>query len=360
MLTDELRKNLGQIFMIAFEGVEPSAETMWLLENRHVGGVALFASNCPTLGRTFELVSQLKLKSPGLCLAIDHEGGRVHRLPKPFTHFPAMLKLGRLYEKMPSSQLAFDVGRAMGRELSAMGIHFNFAPVLDVHTNPLNHVIGDRAFSNDAEVVALVACQLIQGLQEMGVGACGKHFPGHGDTNEDSHELLPRLPHNLKRLEALELIPFAAAIQQKVAAIMTAHVVYNGLDKETPATFSVKLLRDLLTDKMGFEGMIVSDDLSMGAISKTASLEEACVSAFMAGCDLLLVGKNPKAQAKAIDFFVRAVEEERIPRQRVDQALQKIAQFKKQFCPRGVQRPDPSVIGCKEHQVLFNKINQLA
>jgi len=362
MLTTEMQKNLGQFFVIGFNGIRPPENTEWLIKKRNIGGVILFRGNCPSMEETADLAAYLKSLNPAsrLSVSIDHEGGRVHRLPSPFTHFPAMQNMGRLYEKLPSSKIAFEVGMAMGRELAAAGIHWNFAPVLDVHTNPFNPVIGDRAFSNDPEMVSLMACQFIQGLQEAGVAACGKHFPGHGDTNEDSHEVLPRLPHNMKRLEALELVPFEAAIQQNVAAIMTAHVVYNGLDRGLPATYSVKLLRDLLRDRLGFEGLIVSDDLSMGAISKMSSLDEACIRAFNAGCDILIVGKDPSQQATALDTFARAVEEGKIPAERVAKSLARIDHFKKQYCRMtGVQRPPMSVIGCSEHKELLNKIKQI-
>lgn len=360
MLTSEMQKNLGQFFVIGFDGVRPSEETEWLIKKRNIGGVILFKGNCPSMEETADLVAYLKSLNPPskLCVSIDHEGGRVNRLPRPFTHFPAMQNIGRFYEKNPSSNIAFEVGMAMGRELSAVGIHWNFAPVLDVHTNPFNPVIGDRSFSNDPEMVSLAACQFIQGLQEAGVAACGKHFPGHGDTNEDSHEVLPRLPHNMKRLEAIELVPFEAAIQQNVAAIMTAHVVYNGQDQGLPATYSVKLLRDLLRDQLGFEGLIVSDDLSMGAISKMSPLDEACIKAFNAGCDVLIVGKNPSQQAAALDNFARAVEEGMIPAERVKESLARMDRFKKQYCRMGGgQKPLMSIIGCKEHKEIFSKIN---
>ncbi|MDP2600670.1 MAG: beta-N-acetylhexosaminidase [Deltaproteobacteria bacterium] len=363
MLTSEMQKNLGQFFVIGFEGIRPSEETEWLIKKRNIGGAIFFKGNCPSMEETSDLIAYLKGLHPAsmLCVSIDHEGGRVNRLPAPFTHFPPMEKIGRLYKKLPSSKIAFEVGVAMGRELAAVGIHWNFAPVLDVHTNPFNPVIGDRAFSNEPEVVSLAACQFIQGMQEAGVAACGKHFPGHGDTNEDSHEVLPRLPHNMKRLEAVELVPFEAAIQQNVAAIMTAHVVYNGQDQGLPATFSVKLLRDLLRDQLRFEGLIVSDDLSMGAISKMSSLDEACIRAFNAGCDVLIIGKDPAQQAAALDTFARAVEEGMIPAERVEQSLARITHFKNRFCRMGgEQKPPLSIIGCKAHKELLNKINQLA
>ncbi len=362
MLTQTLQKKLGQFFIIGFHGVTPPPETEWLIQKRNIGGVILFKGNCPELEATLELVHHLKelnLQSP-LTMAIDHEGGRVHRLPKPFTHFPAMQKIGKLYEKLPSTKMAFDVGLAMGQELRAAGFHWNFAPVLDVHTNPFNPVIGDRSFSADPAVVALAACQFIRGLEEAGIAACGKHFPGHGDTDEDSHEVLPHLPHNMKRLESVELIPFEAAIQENVAGIMTAHVVYDGLDQGLPATFSIKLLRDLLRDQLGFEGLIVSDDLAMGAISQGTTLEESCVKAFNAGCDVLIIGKNPQQQALALDTFARAVEEGIIPQEKVEESLARIEQFNLRYVKKaGGEKPPLNVIGSVARKNLLSKINQL-
>lgn len=363
MPTEDIKKKIGQFFTIRFEGMTPSAEVVSLIRDSSIGGVTLFKSNCPNIHKTAELVSQLKsyaTASP-LCVSVDHEGGRVHRLPKPVTHFPPMRTLGKLYERLPSSNLAWEIGRAMGKELKALGIDLNFAPVVDVDTNPFNPVIGDRSFSNNAEVVSAVAAQLIEGMQGAGVAGCAKHFPGHGDTNEDSHETLPRLPHNLKRLHSLELVPFKSAIKKNVASIMPAHVVYNGMDQGLPATFSVKLLRDLLREELRFEGLIISDDLSMGAISKNCSMEEACVKAFVAGCDLLLVFAGVEKVRSAIEYFKRAVEEGKIPLERVEKSLRRVADFKERFCSQsGVKTPDLGVIGSSEHQHLLNKIKQLA
>lgn len=365
-MTEALRRKIGQLFMISFTGVEPSGGVMRLIHNHHVGGILLFASNCPDIGMVRELLARLRLWNVGeipLCFAVDHEGGRVHRLPKPVTHFPPMNLLGKLYERLPSSQIAFEVGRAMGDELRALGFHLNFAPVLDVRTNLLNKVIGDRAFSGNPGIVSLAACQLIEGMQKAGIAACGKHFPGHGDTFEDSHELLPRLPHNRRRLESVELPPFEAAIQRNVAGIMTAHVVYDGIDKGVPATFSVKILRDLLRDELGFEGLVVSDDLAMGAISNHGSLDEACIKAFMAGCDLLLVGRDPKKTVAAIDTFEKAAIRGDIPEANINAAYQRILRFKKSYCSGGdgnLQSLSGEEIGCKAHQELLNKINQMA
>lgn len=359
----ELRQKIGQLFMVSFAGVEPSEEFQRFVETASVGSVCLFAGNCPSIKKVHTSIQQLKSlpHTQPLCIAIDHEGGRVHRLPKPATHFPPMATLGRLYERMPSSRLAWEVGRVMAKELKELGVNLDFAPVADVNTNPLNPVIGDRSFSNRPEVVAVAASQLIQGLQENGIAACAKHFPGHGDTNEDSHLLLPRLPHNFRRLEAIELAPFRVAISQNVAAIMTAHVVYNGMDHGLPATFSVKLLRDFLREEMKFEGLIVTDDLNMGAVRHHWSLEDAVVKAFLAGCDLLLVLGCSVAKTKAVvDHFYRAVVEKTIPMERVEESFARISLFKKKYCLRsGGYVPDLGVIGCQDHQNLLKQINQL-
>lgn len=360
---DTLREKIGQFFMIRFAGSEvPPAAARFIAEGR-VGGVVLFASNCPSLHRTYELIHHLKSLAKGmpLTVAIDHEGGRVCRLPEPVTHFPPLRQLGRLYERLPSSGLALEVGRVMGKELKTLGIDLNFAPVADVDTNPFNPVIGDRSPSKDAEVVAIVVSQLIRGLQEEGVASCAKHFPGHGDTNEDSHEVLPELPHNLRRLNSLELLPFRAAIQQKVSAIMPAHVVYQGVDKETPATTSVKILRDILRTELGFEGLIVSDDLAMGAMAKHWPLAESCCRAFNAGCDLLLTLCPLDQIETLLDSFTKAVAEQKIPASRLEASFQRIARFKERFVSlAGVTRPNFKAVGSKEHRYLLSKINELA
>lgn len=358
----DLRKKIGQFFMISFEEMRPPKEVETLIKERNIGGVLLFAANCPSVKQTQDLIYELKsyATEASLCLAVDHEGGYVHRLPKPVTHFPPMRQLGKLYEKMPSSKLAYEVGKVMGRELKTIGFDINFAPVVDVNTNPINPVIGSRSFGSRPELVSLVASQLIEGMQEMGLAACAKHFPGHGDTDEDSHKVLPRLPHNRKRLDTIELVPFEAVIQQGVALIMTAHVVYQGIDRDLPATFSVKIIRDILRSELGYEGLVVSDSLAMGAIVNEGLLEEAAVKAFNAGCDLLILGKNPKEVPAVLDRFEKAVESEEIPTARLEAAWEKITTFQKRFVQKsGEKSPDLRVVGCREHKEIFNKIKSL-
>jgi beta-N-acetylhexosaminidase len=216
--------------------------------------------------------------------SVDQEGGPVQRLRAPFTVFPPMRDLG----ERGDVELVRRVGRQLGRECLAAGFNVDYAPVLDVDTNPANPVIGRRSFSRDPVEVARLAGALLDGLQEAGVAGCGKHFPGHGDTDADSHLTLPVLPHDLARLEAVELVPFVR-LAPRLPMVMTAHVLFPALDPDLPATLSAKVLRPLLRERCGFEGVVVSDDLEMRGVASVLE-PGACVRAGLAaGCDLFLV-----------------------------------------------------------------------
>src|SRR5213075_2547374 len=192
-------------------------------------------------------------------VSVDQEGGRVARLKAPFTEWPPMATLGRSGDIALAERFA----RALADELKAVGITLDYAPVLDIHTNPKNPVIGDRALAEKAEEAARLGSAIVRTLQAEGIAACGKHFPGHGDTATDSHEELPIVEHPPDRLRAVEFVPFRAAIEANVAFIMTAHVRVTSIDDERPATLSRKIVYDLLRDELGFAGVIISDDLEM-------------------------------------------------------------------------------------------------
>jgi beta-N-acetylhexosaminidase len=201
--------------------------------------------------------------------------------------------------------LAEQVGTAMGHELRALGFDIDFAPVLDVHTNPDNPIIGDRAFGTEPEAVARRALAYARGLHAAGILACGKHFPGHGDTATDSHLELPRIDHHWERLEAVELVPFARAAAAKLPMIMTAHVVFAALDPTRPATLSPQVITGLLREKLGYRGVIVSDDLDMKAIAATMGADVAAVAAIRAGCDVLLLCRDEAHQDAAQRALIR-------------------------------------------------------
>jgi beta-N-acetylhexosaminidase len=291
----------------------------------------------------------------------------VARLRSPFTEWPPMAVLGR----SDDTKLAARFAKALATELSAVGISLDYAPVLDIHTNPKNPVIGDRALGERPEIVARFGRVIIEELQRAGIAACGKHFPGHGDTAADSHEELPIVEHPPDRLRAVEFVPFRAAIEANVAFIMTAHVRVTTIDDERPATLSRKIVYDLLRDELGFRGVIVSDDLEMKAIAGTYSPGEAAVAAVAAGCDaLLMCGKGPVAeiglQVQALEALIHAVENEQLPLKRVEDALARNQAAKERFVNHWREWRPPAagqlkrVIGCEAHQAISHEMSAFA
>lgn len=307
---------LPRLFTAGFEGTSAPDELFSLIESG-LGGVILFQRNIESPEQVLRLIATLKRASPQkLVVSVDQEGGRVARLRgRPWAPIPAM----RVFGKAADPQRARAAAALLGRELRAVGFDLDFAPVLDVDTNPANPVIGDRSFSGDPALVAALGVCFIQGLQRSGVAACGKHFPGHGDTNVDSHLDLPRVHQVRERLERVEFVPFRAAAQANAAAIMTAHVVCEALDPELPATLSHAALATLRQD-LGFEGAIVSDALEMRAIADRWPPAEAAWRAIAAGCDHVLVSKDLAHVREAIAGVEQALSEGRLDAERVREA----------------------------------------
>lgn len=305
------------LLWIGFDGKIPTPEAARLI-HEGVSGVILFARNVGTSDETRALIRELKSIAQGpLLLSVDQEGGRVARLTEGFEAFPPMRELG---ERSPDDVRA--IGRRLGAQVRGAGFDINLAPVVDVDSNPANPVIGNRSFSRDPQVVAALGAAMIAGLQEH-VAACAKHFPGHGDTDKDSHYDLPRLPHALERLRACELVPFKAAVKAGVACVMTTHVVFDALDPGVAATMSAPAIR-LLREEVGFGGVCVSDCLEMKAISEHFGCGKAAVRAIAAGVDALLVSHTPDAQHEVIDALAAAVIDGRIPEARVLEARSRL------------------------------------
>jgi beta-N-acetylhexosaminidase len=321
MSPSRLDRACAGLLCVGFDGTSPSAEVLDLLR-RGVYGVILFARNVESAEQVAELSASLK-RAAGrpLLVTIDQEGGRVARLRERhgFTELPPMRALGETGDE----QAAFQVGALLGGELRAVGIDQDYAPVVDVDTNPANPVIGDRSLGRDPELVGRLGAALARGLQSRGVAACAKHFPGHGDTSQDSHVDLPRLSHPLSRLEAIELAPFRALARAGVASVMTAHVVFEALDAERPATLSPPVM-DLLRGACGFDGPALSDDLEMKAVAAHYPLEEVVPGAVAAGVDGLLVCHRADVQARAVDLLRHAVERGRVTAGRLAEAQARI------------------------------------
>jgi beta-N-acetylhexosaminidase len=323
----------GQLLVGGFHGTILPPEMRRALSDAHRGGVIVFKRNLSSLEQTRELCVEVAQSCPRELppfIGVDQEGGRVSRLPPPFLKLPAMRELGALAD----AELVTEVGRVLGAELAALGLNLDFSPVLDVDTNPQNPVIGDRAFSGDPALVAVLGRALTLGLQSAGVMACGKHFPGHGDTEKDSHLDLPRVEHDEARLRSIELPPFREACRSGAAALMTAHVIYTALDPEHTATLSPRIATELLRGELGFQGVLFSDDLEMRALSDRMSVEESAVGAIRAGCDALLVCSDFALQEAAHGALVREAERDSTFRDRCRQAAQRGIDARRRRPPR--------------------------
>ena len=284
-MSESLRRLIGTVIMTGIPGTELAPSTRETLERIAPSGVILFRRNVENLTQLRRLIAQLHDLPSHPLVSIDHEGGSVMRLGPPFTQFGPAACVGRA----GTSDLAFAVGSAMGAELASIGIDIDFAPVLDVHSNPRNPIIGERAFATAPADVARLAVAFQRGLHAGGLLACGKHFPGHGDTDCDSHKELPIVRRSRGELEACELAPFRAAIAASMPMLMTAHVLYPALDEAHPATLSRTILEDLLRRQLDFRGVVVSDDLEMHAVSSHHRVEDAALAALRAGVDWLLI-----------------------------------------------------------------------
>jgi beta-N-acetylhexosaminidase len=249
----------------------------------------------------------------------------------------------------------------LAAELNAVGVTLDYAPVLDIHTNPKNPVIGDRALAEDAESVGRLGAAIIRGLQDNGVAACGKHFPGHGDTSVDSHLELPLVEHPPDRVRRVECVPFREAVRAEVAFIMTAHVLVPSFDEEKPATLSPRIVQALLREELGFPGVILSDDLEMKAIARTYTVPDAAVEAVAAGCDGLLVcSGDVDVQAATLEALVHAVEQQKISYKRLDDALARLRRAKERFLTAPVESRKVArisqVLGCDAHQRIVDEM----
>jgi beta-N-acetylhexosaminidase len=354
----DVRRHVGQLAIVGFDGHALSADVKALAREFDLGGVIFFARNVEGPEQVAELSreSQALASEMPLWVSVDQEGGRVARLKRPFTEWPPMITLGRA--GAGAEQLARRFAAALAAELHAVGISLDYTPVLDVLTNPNNPVIGDRALSERAEDVARIGAVIIRTLQDAGIAACGKHFPGHGDTSTDSHHELPLLEHPPDRLEAIELVPFKAAIEAGVASIMTAHILIPSIDEELPGTLSPAIVDGLLKKKLGYGGLVVSDDLDMKAISGRYGHSEATVRAIAAGCDVVLMcAPKPEEQMAALEAIIYAVEDGRIPPTRIEDALKRQRRAKERFLAAPRRQPAAgaalrAVLGRDEHQAV--------
>jgi beta-N-acetylhexosaminidase len=360
----DARREIGQLAIAGFAGHSIPADLKLLAKEFDLGGIILFSRNVAEPEQVAEIAREARGLAAELPLWVstDQEGGRVARLKAPFTIWPPMMTLGRSGDE----RLAERFARALAAELRAVGVTLDYTPVLDIHTNPKNPVIGDRALAERAEDVARLGSAIVRTLQAEGIAACGKHFPGHGDTATDSHHELPIVEHPPDRIEAVELVPFRAAVEAQVAAIMTAHILIPAIDDERPATLSPQIVDGMLKQSLHYDGLVLSDDLEMRAISAKYGTAEATVAAIAAGCDaVLLCGADQGPQIAALEAVIHALEDRTLPLKRVEDALARHRRVKERFL--APPRPLPltgtalrTLLGREEHQAVAAEMGRFA
>ncbi|GAB4442778.1 MAG: glycoside hydrolase family 3 protein [Chloroflexi bacterium OHK40] len=356
-----LEHMIGARLLLSFAGTEAPNEVLARIATQRPAGVTLFRhanAVAPAQVRALNAALQRAARAaglPALLICADQEGGQLQAVAG-LTPFPGNLALGAVGD----ADLARRVGIALGRELAAVGVNVNYAPVCDVNVNPANPVIGARAFGEEPALVARLAAALVDGLQAAGVAATAKHFPGHGDTAADSHHALPTLPHDQTRMDAVELAPFRAAISAGVRLVMSAHLAVPALtgDPGLPATLAAPILRDLLRGRLGFEGVVVSDSLAMAAVTGGASLPETALRAALAGVDLLLLQHSPAEESAVYERLLAAARIGMLDPTELAASAARVARLQHRAATQS--QPDLEVIGCANHRALAAEVARRA
>ncbi|EQB87726.1 beta-N-acetylhexosaminidase [Clostridium punense] len=344
----DLEEKIGQMIFAGVSGTTMDTGAQKLINQLHVGGIIFYKNNFENPTQTVELVNQIKAENSSnipLFLGVDQEGGRVTRLPGAITNFPPNKQIG----EVNNSEFSYKIGRLLGFELKEFGLNLDFAPVLDINSNPNNPVIGDRSFGNNLEIVSKLGIETMKGIQSQNVIPTIKHFPGHGDTSVDSHLELPIVNKTLKELMKLELIPFKRAIDQGADVVMIAHMLIPELDKNNPASMSKMVITDVLRRQLSFTGVIITDDMTMGAIVEHFDIGKAAVESVKAGSDIILVGHGYDNVDKIQSTLKDAIEKGEIPQQRINESVERIIKLKRKYGINDEKVDSPDI----------NDINQL-
>jgi len=323
-----LEEKIGQMIIIGLEGYDVDDHTKEMIEENFIGGVILFSNNIKNPQQLLQLTNNLKEKNKNnrlpLFISIDEEGGRVSRLPSEFVKFPSNGIIGG----KNNPELSYEIGSTIAKQIQALGFNIDFAPVLDIHSNPNNSVIGDRSFGSDKDKVGKLGIETMKGIQSQNIISVVKHFPGHGDTDLDSHSGLPSVDKDIDELMELELFPFKEAIENKADAVMVAHILYNEIDSQYPATLSESIMQEILRKQLGFKGLIFTDDMTMGAIVENYDIGKAAVQSIKAGSDIVLVCHGYENEDKVVKALKEAVKNGDISENRINESLYRIIQIK--------------------------------
>jgi beta-N-acetylhexosaminidase len=345
-----LREKIGQMFVTGFPSTEMSSELKEVIAQYKVGNIILFSHNIDHKYQLGGLVTELQqwftthTSVPGF-ITIDQEGGRVTRMPKDATNVAGAMAIA----SSGRPENAYAAGRMTARELKALGINFNLAPVMDINNNALNPVINIRSYGDSAQKVTEYGIPMMKGLLDGGVMSTLKHFPGHGDTHVDSHIGLPVIDKTLEELEQLELLPFRAAIEQGAEAIMSAHIIFPQIEKSgVPGTMSYTIITELLKEKLGYKGLVVSDCLEMDAIKRYYGTAKGALAAVKAGIDLVFISHTPDTVKEAIHLIEEAVAIGDLDESVIDAAVTKILAYKAQYAT--IEKLDYEIVGCDVHR----------
>ena len=327
MSTDE---KIGQMVLVGFKGYAPDEPLEKLIKNDYITGIIAYGANVKDAKQLVDLTNSIKKANTGnknpLFISVDEEGGRITRLPDGIHKLPSGMEIG----KKDSPRFCREIGGALAEMTSAFGFNLDFAPVMDVLSNPKNTVIGDRSLGSSGERVAALGAAELEGIQGGGVIPVVKHFPGHGDTAVDSHIGLPTSDKTLEELNALELIPFREAVKAGADAVMVAHILLHAIDPKNPATMS-KPVVDILRKDMGFSGVVFTDDLTMGAITKNYAIGDAAVAAVSAGCDVVLVCHGYDNAEAVLNALRTAAANGTISESRLDESVYRILTLKRKY-----------------------------
>ncbi|UOQ92870.1 beta-N-acetylhexosaminidase [Halobacillus shinanisalinarum] len=349
-----LDEKIGQMIFSGVDGTEMTAETKNIIQKYHVGGIILFANNIESKTQTVNFLNEMKTANADnpypLLLGVDEEGGSVTRMPDEIKSLPSSRSIGELNDP----GMSFKIGTILGEQMKALGFNLDFAPVLDVNSNPDNPVIGDRSFGANPKIVTRLGIQTMKGIQNEGVISVIKHFPGHGDTSEDSHLELPKVDKSYEELSKLELVPFKKAISESADVSMVAHILLPKIDENYPASMSKKVITGILREDYDFDGVVITDDLTMGAITDHYNVAEAPVQTVKAGGDLLLVAHNPNLISTVFDKLKAAVEDGEISENRIDESVERITHLKAkyQLSDEKTSVPNPQSINEKVEAIL--------
>lgn len=324
-----LDEKIGQMIITGFNGSEYNDDMDRLINEYKVGGVILFARNIEDSNQMIDLTRALQENNNNLPLfiSIDEEGGRVSRLPDDVEKFPSAFTIGLINNQ----QTAYENGKEIGYTLKRLGINLDYAPVLDIYSNENNTVIGDRAFSKEESIVSTMGIATMEGIEDADIIPVVKHFPGHGDTEVDSHYGLPIVYKTLEELRNFEFIPFVKAIESGCDVIMVSHIILNEVDSSNPASLSKIVISDLLRKDLEFDKVVITDDMSMGAITSIMSIEEACIKSIEAGCDILLLGNAYEEIEQVINSIELKLYNGEISEEQINKSVKRILELKKKY-----------------------------